>query len=179
MLSPEECYRISRAVYASSFSTLDPSYGDDLVQEGAIGIWKGQAAYRAELASESTFASRLARNAMIDALRRILRPRSHETSVADFTLLDEPINEDLSELEATETWRKIEDGAGSDRLSRWRAIVSGRLSGLADSEIARRLGISKASLSREGARLAGHAAAALGLATLQPAPQPVVLPLDR
>jgi DNA-directed RNA polymerase specialized sigma24 family protein len=87
MLTPEECYRISRAVYATSFATLDPSYSDDLVQEGAIGIWKGQAAYRADLASERTFASRLARNAMIDALRRVLRLRSHETFVTDFTLL--------------------------------------------------------------------------------------------
>jgi RNA polymerase sigma factor (sigma-70 family) len=170
MLTPEECYRISRAVYATSFATLDPSYSDDLVQEGAIGIWKGQAAYRADLASERTFASRLARNAMIDALRRVLRLRSHETFVTDFTLLDEPIEEDLSEPEACEVWRKIEAGAGDDRRGRWRAIVSGRLSGLADSEIARRLGISKASLSREAQRLAGHAAVALGFTTLQPQP---------
>lgn len=174
MLTPEECYRISRAVYAKSFATVAPGYGDDLVQEGAIGIWKGQTAYRADLASERTFASRLARNAMIDALRRLLRPRSHETHVTDLVLLDEPFEEDLSEPEASETWRRIEASAAVERRGRWRAIVAGRLSGLADGEIARRLGISKASLSREAQRLAGHAAAALGFAALQPQPQPVV-----
>ncbi|MCS6803102.1 MAG: sigma factor [Chloroflexota bacterium] len=179
MLTPEECYRISRAVYAKSFATVAPLYGDDLVQEGAIGIWRGQAAYRADLASERTFASRLARNAMVDALRRLLRPRSHETYVTDLTLLDEPFEDDLSEPEASETWRTIEDGAGEERRSRWRTIVAGRLSGLADSEIARRLGISKASLSREAQRLAAHASLALGLTPLQPQPQPVAEPPAR
>jgi len=173
MLSPEECYRISRAVYASSFAGLAPADGDDLVQEGAIGIWRGQLAYRPELASERTFASRLARNAMVDALRRLLRPRAHEHALPDLTLLDEPFEVDLSEPEAREAWRRIEEGAPADaRLARWRAIVAGRLNGLADSEIARQLGISKASLSREAARLAAHAALVLGFTTPRPAEPP-------
>jgi RNA polymerase sigma factor (sigma-70 family) len=168
MLTLDECYLISRAVYASSFSTVAPAYGDDLIQEGVIGIWKGQSAFRAGLASERTFASRLARNAMIDAMRRLLRPRSHETSTNDFTLLDEPVEVDLSALEAHEAWQRIESAAG-DRAGRWRAIVAGRIGGLADTEIARKLGISKASLSREASRLADYAAHALGLSPLRPA----------
>lgn len=165
MLTPEECYQISQAVYRSSFAAFAANVGDDLVQEGVIGIWKGQKSYKSGLASEKTFASRLARNAMIDALRRFVRPNTHEAPTDDFTLVGEPaVEEDLSAPEASEAWSRLENSlADGTRKTRWRAIVSGRILGLADSEIAYRLGISKASLSREAGRLAAQAALALGL----------------
>lgn len=165
MMPAEECYRVSQLVYRTSFAVTAPGQAEDLIQDGAIAIWRGMKAYKAELSSEVTFASRLAKNAMIDSLRRYARPAAHESTTPDLTAIVDPgFEEDLSMPDATDLWHRIEAVlAHEPRIRHFRQIVAGRLAGLADTEIAHRLGVSKATLSREAARLAAMAAQTLGI----------------